>query len=56
MKRFLHIAVWALISLVLGAIGSYLFNLSFWLTTAIAAIALIINGVIAEIEDKNDKA
>jgi hypothetical protein len=56
MKRFLHIAVWVLISLVLGAIGSYLFNLSFWLTTAIAAIALIINGVIAEIEDKNDKA
>jgi hypothetical protein len=55
MKRFLHIAIWALISLVLGAVGSYLFNLSFWLTTAIAAVALTINGVIAEIEDKNDE-
>lgn len=55
MRRFSHIAIWCLISLVLGALGSYFFSLNFILTTAIAAVALTINGLIAEVEDKNDK-
>lgn len=54
-RRFSHIAIWCLISLVLGALGSYFFSLNFILTTAIAAVALTINGLIAEVEDKNDK-
>jgi hypothetical protein len=55
MKRASYIVIWAAISLVLGAIGSYFFNLSFWLTSATAAVALIINGLIADVEDKNDQ-
>ncbi len=55
MKKTSYFAIWVAVSLVLGAIGSYFFNLSFWLTSAIAAAALIINGLIADFEDKNDR-
>ena len=38
-----------------GAIGSYFFSLSFWLTSAVAAVAMIIDSLIADIEDNNDQ-
>jgi hypothetical protein len=40
------------ISLVAGAVGSYLFNVNFWVASLIAGFALIANGLIAEWEDR----
>jgi hypothetical protein len=52
MKKIIPILIWAAISLLAGAVGSYFFNLSFWWASLIAGIALIVNGLIAEWEDR----
>lgn len=52
MRRIIYVLVWIIISLVAGAVGSHFFNLDFWLSSLIAGIALIINGLIAEWEDR----
>lgn len=52
MRKFTHIAIWAFISIVAGTIGSWLFNVGFFLSSAIAAIALVVNGFVAEWEDR----
>ncbi|MBV8115413.1 MAG: hypothetical protein JO142_17390 [Burkholderiales bacterium] len=57
MKRALYTVVWLAISLLAGAMGSYLFNINFWVASLIAGVALIANGLIAELEDwRRDKA
>ena len=52
MKRLLYILIWLVIALVAGAVGSYLFNVNFWVASLIAGLALIVNGLIAEWEDR----
>jgi hypothetical protein len=51
MKRLLYAFAWLVISLLAGAVGSYLFNVSFWIASLIAGLALIANGLIADWED-----
>jgi hypothetical protein len=51
MKWIFYTFVWAVISLLAGAAGSYFFSLDFWLGSLIAGGALIVNGVVAEWED-----
>ncbi len=51
MKRMIRLAIWIIISLLAGLIGSYLFDIKFLLSFSIAGVALIINGLIAELED-----
>lgn len=41
------------ISLIAGALGKYLFNLDFWLSALIAGVALVVNGLIADWEDRD---
>lgn len=48
-----YIIVWFAIVLIAGAAGSYFFNLNFWLAAGIAACALIVNGLIAQWEDRD---
>jgi hypothetical protein len=55
MRRTTHILIWLVIALLAGAAGSYLFRLSFWWSSVIAGIALIVNGLIAEREDRDNK-
>lgn len=52
MKRMLYTLIWLVISLLAGAVGNYLFNVNFWVASLIAGIALIVNGLIAEWEDR----
>lgn len=52
MQNITYILLWLVISLLIGAAGSYLFRLDFWLSFLIAGIALIINSLIAEWEDR----
>ncbi|WP_426176381.1 hypothetical protein [Massilia sp. TWR1-2-2] len=52
MKRLLYILIWLVIALVAGAVGSYRFNVNFWVASLIAGFALIANGLIAEWEDR----
>ena len=55
MRKIIPILIWAVISLLAGAVGSYFFKLSFWLSSLIAGMALIVNGLIAEWEDRDKK-
>lgn len=43
--------LWLIISLLAGALGSYLFNIKFWIASLIAGLALVVNGLIADWED-----
>ncbi len=52
MKRGLYILIWLAISLLAGVVGNYLFKVDFWLASLIAGLALIVNGLIAEWEDR----
>jgi hypothetical protein len=47
MSRVLYIMIWLAISLLGGIVGSYLFNLDFWVASLIAGLTLIVNGFIA---------
>ncbi len=53
MRRITHFLIWAAISLLAGAAGSYFFKLDFWLSSLIVGAALMINGLIAEWEDRD---
>ena len=53
MKRIKYLLIWAAITFVVGAIGSYIFNLNFWVSSSIIGVSLIINGLIAEWEERN---
>ncbi|WP_244072548.1 hypothetical protein [Nitrosomonas sp. PY1] len=52
MRKIIHILIWLVISLLTGAMSNYFFHLDFWLSSFIAGIALIANGLIAEWEDR----
>lgn len=54
MRRLRNILIWAVISLLAGALGSYFLNLDFLWAVLIAAAALIINGLVAEWEDSKN--
>jgi len=51
-KRLFYIFVWLLICVLVGSAATYFFHLNFWVAFVITASALILNGVIAEIEDR----
>lgn len=44
--------VWLAISMLAGALGSYLLGLGFWASTLIVGLALITNGLVADWEDR----
>lgn len=52
MKRALYMLTWLVISLLAGAVGHYFFKVNFWIASLIAGLALIVNGLIAEWEDR----
>lgn len=52
MKRGFYTLIWLAISLLAGVVGSYLFKVDFWIASLIAGLALIVNGLIAEWEDR----
>jgi len=51
-KRLLYIAIWLLICVLVGSIANYFFGLGFWVAFVITAVALILNGIVAEVEDR----
>ena len=51
-KRLFYIFIWLLICALVGSMAMYFFHLNFWVAVVITASALILNGVIAEIEDR----
>ena len=51
-KRLLYIAVWLAFCVAAGGIATSVFGLSFWITFAITAAAMVVNGLIAELEDR----
>lgn len=53
MRRLTSILIWAAVSLVAGAAGYYFFKLDFWLSSLIVGVALVVNGLIADWEDRN---
>lgn len=52
MRRVMYTLIWLVISLLAGVAGSYFFNMNFWVTSLIAGLSLIVNGLIAEWEDR----
>lgn len=53
-KILIYILVWLIISVLAGMLGTYLFNINFWTSSLVAGLALILNGMIAEWEDRRD--
>jgi hypothetical protein len=51
-NRLLYIVVWLLICVLVGSVAAYFFSLNFWVVFVITAAALILNGIVAEIEDR----
>ena len=51
-KRLLYMVVWISICGLAGLVAAHFFDLSFWVTFGITAAALVLNGVVAEIEDR----
>ena len=52
MKRLFYTLIWLVISLLAGVAGNYFFNVNFWVSSLIAGLSLIANGLIAEWEDR----
>jgi hypothetical protein len=52
MRHGYLIVIWSLVVALLAAIGSRLYHLGFWQASAVAACTLIVNGLIAEWEDR----
>ena len=52
MSRGKATLAWLLISISVGALGSHLLNLNFWLCAIIVAVALALNGWLADREDR----
>ncbi len=55
MRKVTHVLIWLVITIFVGAAGSYFFALNFWWSSFIAGIALVVNGMIAEWEDRDEK-
>ena len=53
MKRLKIALVWLVIALVVGVAGGFLFQLNFWVSSLVAGAALVVNGLIAEWEDRH---
>ena len=54
MKSWLiYTAAWFAICGLLGLLGVKFFSMSFWMGFCIAAVALVLNSLIAEIEDRS---
>jgi len=51
-RRMLYLTIWVVICSVVGIVAAYFFNVGFWLAFLITAAALLLNGVVAEIEDR----
>ena len=51
-KRLFYVFVWLLICVLVGSVATYFFHLPFWVAFVITASALVLNGVIAEVEDR----
>ena len=51
-KRLLYLLVWLLICGLAGLVAAMFFGLSFWVIFGITAGALLLNGIVAEIEDR----
>jgi len=54
-RRLIFTAIWLSTSLVAGFAGHVLFKLNFGAASLIAALALTINGVVAEWEDRRER-
>jgi hypothetical protein len=55
MGKIIPMLIWAAISLLGGAAGSYFCKLNFWLSSLIVGMSLIVNGLVAEWEDRDKK-
>ena len=53
MKKRDYIFIWFTISLLVGGLGSYIFKINFWIISIIVGLILIINGLIADWEDRD---
>ena len=51
-KRLKHLLLWLVLVALLGLVASYFFDVHFWTATAIAAVALVANGLFSEWEDR----
>lgn len=47
-----HFIVFALICCVVGVVARYLLGMNFWIALGLAAASLLLNGLIAEWEDR----
>lgn len=52
MKKAVYIMIWLAISLLAGVMGSLFFKLDFLDASLVMGLALIVNGLIAEWEDR----
>ncbi len=55
MRKITHILIWLVIALLAGAAGSYFLKLNFWWSSLVVGIALVVNGLFAEWEDRKKK-
>jgi hypothetical protein len=51
-RRLIYIVTWLAISVVAGTAAAHFLRLGFWVAFSITAVALLINGIVAEIEDR----
>jgi hypothetical protein len=51
-ERLLGIAIWLVIAVMMGAIGSFLFDANFWVVAGLTVLSLAVNGLIIEWEDR----
>jgi hypothetical protein len=51
-KRLLYLVVWLSICGLSGLVAGIFFGLGFWVIFGITAGALLLNGIVAEIEDR----
>lgn len=55
MKRWKAILIWLTIVVSAGALGAYFFHLNFFTVALVAVVALGVNALIADWEDRDDK-
>lgn len=51
-RRLLYVVTWAVVASVVAGGAAYFLKLNFWLAFFITATALVLNGIVAEIEDR----
>jgi hypothetical protein len=52
MRRVFEMTTWAAVCFLAGAAASHYWHLDFWLSSLIAGISLMLNGFLAEREDR----